>query len=86
MKKLNLKKIAREIRANAFCPKAKWEFEEIEHLETIDDTAYGRITKYLVTIRFNDAKYDNNGRKFQVNHYEDDDAYVVFFDGSTYLV
>lgn len=83
--KLNLKEIAREIRANEFTRNIKWQFESIEQLETIEDTAYGRLTRYEVVIRYNASKYDDNGHKFQVNHYEDSDSYAVYWNGSTYL-
>lgn len=86
MKKLNLNEIAREIRANEFTVKnKKWWLESIEELETIDDTAYGRITKFEVIIRFSAGKYDDNGQKFKVNHYEDSDCYAVYWNGNTYL-
>ena len=84
MKKISLKEIAREVRACKFAPK-KWEFETIEQIDETKDTSYGKMTKYLVTIKFNAAKYDNNGMIFQVAHYEDDDVYSVYFDGTTYL-
>lgn len=84
MLKLNLKEIASEIRRCEFAP-AKWTFEEIKQIEETKETAYGKMTKYLLTIRFPASKYDNNGMKFQVCHYEDDDAYAVFFDGYDFL-
>ncbi len=84
MKKINLKNIAREIRTCEFAPK-KWEFETIEQIDETKETSFGKMTKYLVTIKFKAAKYDDNGMKFQVAHYEDDDAYRVYFDGNTYL-
>lgn len=86
MKKLNLNEIAREIKANEFTIKnKKWWFESIEELDAIDDTAYGRITKFEVIIRFSAARYDDNGQKFKVNHYEDSDSYAVYWNGNIYL-
>ena len=84
MKKISLKEIAREIRENEFTRKIKWDFESIEQLET-KDTSYGKMTKYEVIIRYNASKYDDNGHKFEVNHYEDSDSYAVYWNGSTYL-
>lgn len=84
MKKISLKEIARGIRTCEFAPK-KWEFETIEQIEETKETSFGKKTKYLLTIRFPASKYDDNGMKFQVCHYEDNDAYAVFFDGNTYL-
>lgn len=83
--KLNLKEIAREISANELAKKVKWKFESIEWIKTIDDTFYGRMTKYEVVIRYNAPKYEDNGYKFEVNHYEDEDCYAVYWNGSTYL-
>ena len=84
MKKISLKEITRGIRTCEFAPK-KWEFETIEQIEETKETSFGKMTKYLLNIRFPASKYDDNGMKFQVCHYEDNDAYAVFFDGNTYL-
>lgn len=83
--KLNLREIAREINTIEFTRKIKWQFESIEQLGTIEETAYGRLTKYEVIIRYNASKYDDNGHKFEVYHYEDSDSYAVYWNGSTYL-
>ena len=82
--KINLKEITKEINANTFAPEKKWEYETIEHIET-KDTLYGQVDKYEVTVRFKAGKYDNNGIKYQILHYVDENAYACFFNGECYL-
>lgn len=84
MKKINLNEIAIEIRRSEFAPK-KWTFDTLEQVDETKVTAFGVMTKYMVTIRIKAAKYDDNGIKFQVNHYEEEDSYSVFYAGSVYL-
>lgn len=84
MKKISLKEIAREIRASEFAPK-KWEFDTIEQVGETKTTSFGKMTEYIVTIKFNAARYDDNGIQFQVNHYEDEDSYSIFYEGAVYL-
>lgn len=83
--KLIHREIAREIKANEFTKNIKWQFESVERLETIEKTTYGRLTRYEVVIRYSSSKYDDNGHKYQVNHYEDSDRYAIYWNGSTYL-
>lgn len=82
--KISLKEITKSINENEYAPATKWQYEEIRLIETID-TMHGRMDKYEATVRFKAGKYDNNGIKYQINHYVDDDAYVCFFNGSCYL-
>lgn len=84
MEKLSLKEIATGIRACEFAPK-KWAFDTIEQAGETKMTSFGKMTKYIVTIKFNAARYDDNGIRFQVNHYEDSHAYSIFYDGAVYL-
>ena len=84
MKKLNLKLIADEIRKNEFTTTKRWWLDSIEEIETVD-TYYGTLTRYEVIISFSAGKYDDNGMKYQVNHYEDSDTYRVLWDGNTFL-
>lgn len=86
MKKINLNELAKEIRANKFTRSSKWIFESIEQSQPTKNTAYGRLTKYEVVIRYKvSSKYDDNGTRFEVNHYEDDDVYAVYFLKTEYL-
>lgn len=87
--KISMKEITRAINENQYSPAKnsnakKWECESIEHIETID-SMYGKIDKYEVTVRFKAAKYDNNGIKYEILHYVDDNAYGCYFNGSCYL-
>ena len=82
--KINLKEIANEINANTFAPESKWQFETIEYIDT-KETLYGKLDRYEVTVRFKASKYDDNGYHYQVNHYVDDDAYVIYYQGSCFL-
>ena len=82
--KISLKEITRAINENQFAPEKKWQYEEIEFIETLD-TSFGRLDKYEVTVRFKAAKYDNNGIKYQINHYVDEEAYGCYYNGTCYL-
>ncbi len=81
--KVSLKEITRAINENEFVPK-NWKYEEIEYVETLD-TSFGKMDKYIVTVRFKAAKYDNNGIAFQINHYVDENAYRCYYNGECYL-
>ena len=82
--KINMKEITIAINENKYAPEKKWQYETIEHLETID-SMYGKIDKYEVTVRFKAAKYDNNGIKYEILHYVDENEYGCYFNGSCYL-
>lgn len=83
--KISMKEITRAIRENQYAPEKKWEYESIEFIKTVD-TMYGRMDKYEVTVRFKAAKYDDNGIKFEINHYVDaNDVYGCYYNGSCYL-
>ena len=82
--KINMKEITRSINENQFAPEKKWQYEEIRFIETVD-TCYGRMDKYEVTVRFKAAKYDDNGIKYQINHYVDEESYSCYYNGSCYL-
>lgn len=87
--KINMKEITAAINENKYSPAneanaKKWQYETIEHLETID-SMYGKIDKYEVTVRFKAAKYDNNGIKYEILHYVDENAYGCYFNGNCYL-
>ena len=82
--KISLKEITRAINENEYAPEKRWQYEEIEHIYTFD-TAYGRMDKYEVTVRVKAAKYEDNGIKYQINHYADEDAYSCYYNGTCYL-
>ena len=87
--KINMKEITRAINENEYSPAKyinakKWEYESVELIETMD-TMYGQMDKYEVTVRFKAAKYDDNGIKYQINYYVDENAYGCYFNGSCYL-
>ena len=82
--KISMKELAREINENGFAPVVKWSFEEIELLETLD-TTYGKLDKYEVTVRIKAGKYDDNGIKYQINHYVDENIYRCYYNGTSYL-
>ena len=82
--KISMREITKAINANQYAPEKKWQYEEIELIETVD-TMYGKMDKYEVTVRFNAAKYDDNGIKYQINHYVDENAYSCYYNGSCYL-
>ena len=77
--------MAREINTNALVKGVKWQFESIEQIEKTKDSSYGKLTKYEVFVRYKASKYDNNGYRLLVNHYEDSDSYAVFWNGDAYL-
>lgn len=81
--KISLKEITREINENEFVPK-NWKYEEIAYVETLD-TTWGKMDKYIVTVRFKAGKYDDNGIAFQINHYVDTNTYQCYYNGSCYL-
>lgn len=82
--KISMKEITRAINENQYAPEKKWQYEEIELMETLD-TMYGRLDKYEVTVRFKAGKYENNGIKYQINHYVDENAYGCYYNGACYL-
>lgn len=80
-----MKEITKAINGNEYAPEKKWEYESIELLETLD-TMYGRLDKYEVTVRFKAPKFENNGIKYQINHYVDaNDVYGCYYNGSCYI-
>lgn len=82
--KISMKEITRAINENQYAPEKKWQFEDLELIETLD-TMYGRMDKYEVTVRVKAGKYDNNGIKYQINHYVDENAYGCYWNGTCYL-
>lgn len=78
--KLNLKEITKAINEHHLAPETKWEYEEIELIET-QDTLYGRMDKYKVKVRIKARKGCYSGIKYQINHYVDKDEYHVLYDG-----
>lgn len=82
--KISLKEITRAINENQFAPEKKWQYEEIELIEALD-TSFGKMDKYEVTVRFKAGKYDDNGIKYQINHYVDENSYSCYFNGTCYL-
>jgi hypothetical protein len=82
--KLNMKEVTRAINENQFAPQGKWTYEEIESIDTVF-CAYGQVDRYLVTVRVKAGKYDDNGIRYKVNHYADEDAYHCYYEGTCYL-
>ena len=62
--------------------KAKWQFEEIELVETYETTR-GTMNKYQVIVR--EAKEGVLGYKYMVSHYVNEGTYQVFWGGTQYL-
>jgi hypothetical protein len=79
-----MKEITRAINENRYAPEKKWQYETIEFIESLD-TMYGTMDKYEITVRFKASKYDDNGIKYQINHYVDEDAYGCYWNGTCYL-
>ena len=82
--KINMKEITKAIETNQFAPKTKWEFVEIELVKTIE-SIYGMIDQYEITVQFKAGKYEDNGMKFLINHYVDENSYACFYNGICYL-
>lgn len=83
--KISLKEITRAINENQFAPETKWQYESIELIDTVDTVCNGRLDRYEITVRIKAGRYDNNGIKYQINHYADEDAYCCYYNGSCYL-
>lgn len=82
--KISMKEITRAINENQYAPEKKWQYEEIELIKTIA-TMYGQMDKYEVTVRFKAGKYEDNGIKYQINHYVDENSYGCYWSGTCYL-
>ena len=82
--KISMKEITRAINENQYAPEKKWQYESIELIESID-TMYGVMDKYEVTVRIKAGKYDDNGIKYQINHYVDENEYGCYWNGTCYL-
>lgn len=84
--KINIKEIMDAIKANRNAPEKKWWIETIEFVDSVD-TAYGQMDKYEViariSVRSND--YRDNGFKYQINHYVDEESYGCYYNGSCFL-
>lgn len=83
--KINLKEITRAINENEYAPEKKWQYETITFIESIDTIGFGKMDKYEVTVRIKAGKYDNNGIKYQINHYVDEEVYTSYWNGTCFL-
>lgn len=82
--KISMKEITMAINKNQFAPNKAWHYEEIE-LKGRLDSMFGKIDQYEVTVKFKADKYEDNGIKYLINHYIDENAYACFYNGSCYL-
>lgn len=86
MKKINLRKIKREIKADKNTVKDKeWWLESIEVIGIGESDDYGRATIYKVVIGFPAGRLSDNGQQFEVFHFEESDSYAVHYEGTCFF-
>lgn len=83
--KISMAEITRAINENEYAPEKKWQYETIELIDALETVCNGHLDRYEVTVKVKAGKYDNNGFKYQINHYVDKNAYCCYYNGACYL-
>lgn len=80
---LDLEQVTKLIKKDQFVPVGKWEYKSIQPMDT-KDTTWGKLYRFIFTIKHKPDKYERTLTEYQVNYYYDEHRYVIYYNG-TYL-